>query len=65
MRKIFNSSFFVFLIVDTVKFEFKTDFNDHILLTFRTEMFGFLHELITSYIAEKGEQAFFNTSVKL
>lgn len=38
---------------NTVKFEFKTDFNDHILLTFRTEHFGFLHELITSYIAEK------------
>jgi hypothetical protein len=55
MRKFLDSSFFVFLIVDTVKFEFKTDFNDHILLTFRTEMFGFLHELITSYIAEKGE----------
>lgn len=38
---------------NTVKFEFKTDFNDHILLTFRTELFGFLHELITSYVAEK------------
>lgn len=35
-----------------VKFEFKTEFHDHIQLTFRTELFGFLHELITSYIKE-------------
>lgn len=42
-----------------VKFEFKTDFHDHILLTFRTELFGFLHELITSYVKEKGELFFF------
>lgn len=38
---------------DTVKFEFKTEFHDHILLTLRTELFGFLHELITSYVREK------------
>ena len=38
---------------DIVKFNFNTVFHDHILLTFRTEMFGFLHELITSYIKEK------------
>ena len=37
-----------------VKFEFKTDFHDHIQLTFRTELFGFLHELITSYVKETG-----------
>jgi hypothetical protein len=38
---------------NTVKFVFTTDFNDHILLTFRTEHIGFLHELITSYVNEK------------
>ena len=40
-------------LIDTVKFEFKTEFHDHILLTLRTELFGFLHELITSYVREK------------
>ncbi|RNA33675.1 hypothetical protein BpHYR1_035509 [Brachionus plicatilis] len=35
-----------------VKFEFKTEFHDHIQLTLRTELFGFLHELITSYVKE-------------
>jgi hypothetical protein len=38
---------------NTVKFEFRTEFHDHILLTFRTELFGFLHELITSYVKER------------
>jgi hypothetical protein len=35
-----------------VKFGFKTDFHDHIAMTFRTELFSFLHELITSYMKE-------------
>ena len=36
-----------------IKFEFKTDFHDHIHLTFRTELLSFLNELITSYVKEK------------
>jgi hypothetical protein len=32
---------------------FTTEFHDHIQLTYRTELFGFLHELITSYVREK------------
>lgn len=40
--------------LDMVKFEFRTEFHDHIQLTLRTELFGFLHELITNYIKETG-----------
>jgi hypothetical protein len=38
---------------DNVSFAFNSDFNGYILLTIRTEMFSFLHELIKSYIIEK------------
>lgn len=44
----------MFIFQDKVKFEFKTDFHDHIQLTYRTEMFGFLHDLITNYVKETG-----------
>ncbi|CAF0826478.1 unnamed protein product [Brachionus calyciflorus] len=37
---------------NNVKFDFKTEFHDHIQLTLKTELFGFLHQLITSYTKE-------------
>lgn len=46
------------LFLGTVKFEFKTEFHDYILLTFRTELVVFLHELITSYVKEKDKDTY-------